>query len=184
MDNVKGNMKVLLIAILFLGSVSSGCGPLNEVVFTPLPSKTFTPIRTIQPANTLLPTYTQTPTDTPIPTGTVTPTLIPGALDCNMINSNHFEGITDYQWAEYIKTVIGKQSYFSGGVFNVNVDGVVELSATNPQCIYLLSNIPLERVIKINKDQYMEGYGAISAIKYNDGAIIYINVLMDSLIIR
>jgi hypothetical protein len=178
--NVKRYMKAFVIGILFFWIVSSGCGPVatNEPIFTLRPTSTITP------TDTLVPTYTPLPTNTATPTGTITPTLKPGAIDCIIINSKHSDRTTSYQWAEYTKSVISKTGYFSGTVTNVNTDGVVVLATSDQQCIFLLSKIPLERVIKINKEQYMEGYGAISAIDYDSSVVIHLDAYIDSLIIR
>ncbi len=184
------HIKAVAAQIIIFALVLSACGSMTPAVYTPLPTYTSTATRTTVPTFVLHATFTPTPSSTPSPTGTVsptwtiTPTLIPGALDCNMINSKQANGMTDLQWAEYSKTVVGKAGYFSGTVDNVKVNGIVELVAGNQQCVFELSNIPIARAIKINKDQYMEGYGAISAIDNADILVIHLNVLIDSLIVH
>lgn len=190
------------IVMLFFVLVLSGCGFMTPVAYTRLPTYTITPVKIVATTVVPHPNQTSTPISTPGAistisltetvdltetvnfTMTVTPTLIPGALDCNMINSKHIPGITDLQWAEYIKTVIGKQNYFSGKVNNVEVNGVVDLIAPDQPCNFKLYNIPTKQAIKINKDDYIEGYGVISAIDFSDVVVIHLNVLLDSLIIR
>jgi hypothetical protein len=180
---------ILLFAIIF-----SACENGTPVVYIPIPTYTFTATQTLRPLGDLFlvhtpmrtpsPTMTVTPTATITPTGTVTPTLISGALDCNIIDSNHVVGITDLQWSVYTGSVIGKKSYFSGVVNNVNIRGEVILTATDQRCIFVLSKIPLAQAMKISINQFMEGYGMISSITYDKGVIIYVDVLLDSLIIH
>lgn len=201
-DNVNRHMKLFVIEIVLLPLVLSGCGLMTPVAYNRLPTYTFTPARTIAPTAVLHTNFTPTPitthssletvsptetvslTETVNLTETVTPTIIPGVLDCNMISSKHINGMTDLQWAEYTRTVIDKKIFFSGRVYNVEINGVVVLIGANQQCNFEVYNIPLKQAAKINKDQYMEGYGAISAIDFSDVALIHLNVLLDSLVIR
>jgi hypothetical protein len=189
-DSVKKHIKVIVAEILFSAVILSACGLMTPAVYTPLPTYTQTPTRTMQPTFVLRSTFTPTstititPAETVSPTLTITPTLKPGALDCNMINSKHTAGVTDLQWAEYTKTLVGKESYFAGIVANVYTNYIVELVPAGKQCNFLLFNIPPNLAIKINKNQFMEGYGAISAIDNAEVIVIHLNVLLDSLIIR
>ncbi len=201
-DNVYRQMKITVIVLVFFAFVLAGCGYMTPAAYIRLPTYTVTPTLTSVPTMIPRATYTLTPKMTPDPIGTVseteavspmpstgptqtvTPTLIPGALDCNLINSNHINGITDLQWAAYAETVMDKRVYFSGSVHNVEVDGVVDLIDPNQQCNFRVYNIPLKQAIKINKDQFIEGYGAITSIDFTDVVVIHLNVLLDSLIIR
>ena len=194
MGNVNGDKKFFVGLILLFAIILSACENSTPVVYIPIPTSTFTATQTLRPLGDLFivltplrtpsPTKNVTPTATITPTGTITPTLIPGALDCNIINSNHVVGITDLQWSTYTGSVIGKKSYFSGVVNNVDIKGEVNLAATDQQCIFVLSKIPLAQAMKISINQFMEGYGTISSIKYDKGVIIHVDVLLDSLIIH
>jgi hypothetical protein len=174
-------MKVNMVATLFFMLGLSACGSMTQITYTPRPTYTATPTNIVLPTETLLPTFTPTPTNTPTPTATVTPTLVPGALDCKMINSQHVTGITDLQWLEYTKTVIGKEVYFSGTIYNIYAEGVAYLIGTDLLCNFELYNIPLDQAITISKDQSMDGYGEITAIDYVDVVIIRLNVNLASL---
>ncbi len=181
-----------MLEILFSAIILAGCGYLKTPVsYTRVPTWTHTATITVkEPHYNLLPTHTPAPTEFPsptitfTPTGTVTPTSRPGTLDCISINSKHVDGMTDLQLAEYADSINGKVSHFSGRVSNVNVNSVVELVSDDQRCNFLIFNIPTKQARLINKDQYLEGYGAIIDIDYVDRVVIQINILLDTLLVR
>jgi hypothetical protein len=190
---MNGKLKIYWVVLLFVCLVSSACGstmPIPQPAYTAHPVHALTPTNTRRPtaipraSYTIGPTKTPTLTDTPRPTSTATATIKPGVLECTIITDKHDSGITILQWTEYTQSVIGKEIYFSGEVYEVYTGDRVGLIATNAPCNFLLSNIPHDTATGLIKDQHLSGYGAISDILYENYMLIYVNLYQDSLTIR
>jgi len=190
---MNGKLKIYWVALLFVCQVSSACEsamPISQPAYTAHLVHTLTPTSTRRPtaipraSYTTGPTKTPTLTHTPRPTSTATATIKPGVLECTIITDKHDSGITKLQWTEYTQSVIGKEIYFSGEVYEVYAGDRVGLIATNAPCNFLLSNIPHDTATGLIKGQQLSGYGAISDILYENYMLIYVNVNRDSLTIR
>lgn len=150
------------------------------------PTETLTPTVTLTPTETLTPTITLTPTETFTPTITFTstlthtptitfthtptntPTLTPtqSPLTCKDIELSR-DDLTELQWENYIREMVGKRIQFSGKVLEVYDDRSVSIS--DDACgklftVVALYQIPYDNLLQINKDDYLTGLGTIKKI--------------------
>jgi hypothetical protein len=190
---MNGKLKIYWIALLFICLVSSACEstmPIPQPAYTAHPVRSLTPTNTRRPtaipraSYTIGPTKTPTLTHTPRPTSTATATIKPGVLECTIITDKHDSGITKLQWMEYTQSVIGKEIYFSGEVYEVYAGDRVGLISINAPCNFLFLNIPHDIATGLIKGQHLSGYGVISDILYENYMLIYVNVYQDSLTMR
>jgi hypothetical protein len=146
------------------------------------------------PANTPSPAPTINATKTALMStviayllNTVTPqpsaTLWSNLESCDAIKIK-YDAATSLQWDKYVDSVRGKNIHFSGDVINVHSDNEVYVVSGDP-CDYYLEGIPYNTAIRISPDKQVEGYGTIEDIYYDwFYPDVYINVILDTLIIR
>jgi hypothetical protein len=155
--------KLFIYVILLWALISIACTSTILV-----PQMTFTPLPTYTPYST----YTPIPTYTPRPT--VTPTMIPGVLECYMIEDKHASGMTHAQWDAYKESIKYKQIYFKGKVEEISdLTDCVFLSDIKSKCVMCLKGIPSNIFNRIHEGQILEGYGIIS---YSASAITNVQI--------
>ena len=160
----KRKLKPLVIALIAIGGLLFLC--VIASMFA-APKRT----QTGESANTAAPTLAQsnTPKPSPAPTNTATPKPI-AKLTFGEIRANK-ESMTDAQWDNYCKPLIGQRVQWTGWVDEAKDKGnhgELWIDMDSPDEVLSLQDlyfdVPKEDVLKYNKDQKVTFEGDINSI--------------------
>lgn len=173
--------------LLALGLVACGASPAPLPTYTPYPTYTPPPKQSALQTSTPVPSATQPfwPTRTRVSTftsePTKTPTAIPSATPKALIDASSsaicekYNSLTSLQFTEYIKSLQGQWTRWTGSVFSVseNTSGkplvVLEVDDPGSCCFYIVAfNPPKEEALRLSKGQRLEVTGEITVIFGND----------------
>jgi hypothetical protein len=180
-----GTIVVLLVVAAACCSMINSISSNKQSAYTS-PTKTIIPpsINSSNPINTLGSRSTPGPTNTPQPTALPTATMWPNLISCSDLYAKH-ESSTDLQWQELKGEMVGENIYFSGSVGQVYEGNWASLSNSDDGCGININKIPHNIAVKLQKGQYVEGYGTIKDFSWFLGMVdIEINVIPDELIVH
>lgn len=167
----KGGTSWVLVAIIILVSVFGFCCLLNLIGSL----ASVAGIGTRVPSTVSVANKTPVGTNTPIPTNTPVGTNTPSPLTMSDIELK-YTSLTDIQWKDYAKSLIGIRIHWTAKVTEVTEDGTVYLDAGQEMfhSVYLY-DVPIETVKTLTKGQVIEFEATIKDVTTFLGLSIWLN---------